>query len=86
MVSSGDIVDQIIIQGLIFRFAEAPEAGRVSTFSSLEESVMKQDAGVANINPGCRNGCTATAARPLLPGSFPSFRVTTVKELNLAAC
>lgn len=86
MVSNGDIVDRIIIQGLIFRFAEAPEAGRISTFSSLEESVMKQDPRAANVNPGCRNGYTATAACPLLPGSFPFFRVTTVKELNLAAC
>lgn len=43
---------------------------------------MKQDPKSENIN----NGCTTNAACSLLPSSFPSFRVTTVKELNLTTC
>lgn len=79
-------MDNIIIQGLIFRFAGAPVADRIFASSSLEEPIMKQDPKSENINTGCKNGCTTDAACPLLPRSFPSFRVTMVSKLHLTTC
>lgn len=76
----------IIIYRLIFKFVGAPKAEGIFTFSSLEELIMKQDPKSENINIGCKDNCTISAACPSLPSSFPSSRVTAVKEHSLTTC